>query len=52
MNYNIDVPGFDGSFNWFAGLLLILLIVIISLWYREYRNNKKIAKINEEIDLR
>ncbi|MFZ2523309.1 MAG: immunoglobulin-like domain-containing protein [Minisyncoccia bacterium] len=32
-------------------LLLILLAIVTYLWYREYRNNRKIEEINKEIDL-
>ncbi len=47
----------EQSANTFAGIgwlniILILIIIGISyLWYREYRNNRKIEEINKEIDL-
>ncbi len=42
----------SGVFGW-LNLALILVILLISyLWYREYRNNKTIEDINKEIDLK
>jgi uncharacterized repeat protein (TIGR01451 family) len=42
--------GFSWSrlFNW---LLFISIILISYLWYRQYRNNKRIELLNKEIDL-
>lgn len=44
------VLGF-GPFGWFNLLLILVIIVISYLWYRERKNNKKIDIINKEIDL-
>ncbi len=41
--------GFSGG--WFSWLLLLIILIILVLWYRQYHNNKKIEKINKEIDL-
>jgi hypothetical protein len=46
---NWCVSGFSGG--WFSWLLLLIIIIILTLWYRQYHNNKKIEKINKEIDL-
>ncbi|KND47784.1 MAG: hypothetical protein AB201_02530, partial [Parcubacteria bacterium C7867-006] len=40
-----------GIFGWINLFLLIVIIIISYLWYREYKNNKKIEDINKEIDL-
>jgi hypothetical protein len=47
---NWCVSGFSGG--WFSWLLLLIIIIILALWYRQYHNNKKIEKINKEIDLK
>ncbi len=43
---------FLGAFGWLNILLLLIIVVISYLWYREHKNNKKLDKINEEIDLK
>ena len=37
--------------GWFIWLLILIIIIISALWYREHVNNKKIEDINKEIDL-
>ncbi len=39
------------GFGWLNLLLLLVIAIVSYLWYKEYRNNKVIEKINEEIDL-
>ena len=37
--------------GWLNLILLAIIIIIGILWYREYRNNKKLDDINKQIDL-
>jgi uncharacterized repeat protein (TIGR01451 family) len=47
--FNIKWCG--GGPNWFVWLLVLIIIIISFLWYREYSNNRKIENLNKEIDL-
>lgn len=37
--------------NWFNWILVIIILTMAYLWYRERRENKKAAKLNEELEL-
>lgn len=51
-DFNQKICNLEGGvFNWLNLVLLLVIIVISYLWYREYRNNKTLEEINEEIDL-
>jgi uncharacterized repeat protein (TIGR01451 family) len=43
--------GNDSGLDWLNIILLIIIALLSYLWYREYRNNKKIDEINKVIDL-
>jgi len=37
--------------NWFNWILAIIILTMTYLWYRERQDNKKAAKLNEELEL-
>ncbi len=37
--------------NWFNWILVIIILTMAYLWYRERQENKKAAKLNEELEL-
>lgn len=40
-----------GAWGWTSLALLIVILIMAILWYRQYQNNKKLDLINKEIDL-